>query len=92
MSAVTMLGLSAAACTTLAFLPQVVRNWRTRSVDDLSFGTFGLFSIGIVLWLAYGLVIGDVPLIVANVVTLLLTLANLAQMVWYRDRGGPTGG
>jgi MtN3 and saliva related transmembrane protein len=89
---VTLLGLAAAACTTAAFLPQVLKNWRTKSVEDLSFGTFGLFSLGVVLWLVYGALVRDVPLIVANVVTLVLTLANLAQMAWYRRPGGQRGG
>ena len=88
MDPITALGLAAASCTTAAFLPQVVKNWRTKSVEDLSFGTFGLFSGGIVLWLAYGVLIRDTPLIAANAVTLALTLANLGQMTWYRRRNG----
>ena len=86
MDAVTVLGLSAACCTTVAFLPQVIKNWRTRSAGDLSFGTFGLFTVGLVMWLVYGLMIGNVPIIVSNVVTLVLNIANLTQMVIYRKR------
>ncbi|MCC7043345.1 MAG: SemiSWEET family sugar transporter [Acidobacteria bacterium] len=86
MDAVTMLGLLAATTTTVAFLPQVVKNWKTRSAGDLSFGTFGLFTAGLVLWLVYGLIIGNLPIIVSNTVTLVLNAVNLVQMVKYRRR------
>jgi len=89
MDAVTSLGLIAAACTTIAFLPQVMKNWRTKSAGDLSFGTFGLFTTGVVLWLIYGILIGNLPIIVSNIITLVLNVANLAQMVWYRRRNAP---
>jgi MtN3 and saliva related transmembrane protein len=84
MDAITLLGLAAATCTTVAFLPQVIKNWRTKSAGDLSFGTFGLFTFGVVLWLVYGALIENLPIIVSNVVTLALNVANLVQMVWYR--------
>ena len=86
MDAITVLGLTAAACTTVAFLPQVIKNWQTKSAGDLSFGTFGLFTAGLVLWLAYGISIGNLPIIVSNTVTLVLNAVNLAQMVKYRKR------
>lgn len=86
MDAITLLGLLAATLTTVAFLPQVIKNWKTRSAGDLSFGTFGLFTAGLVLWLSYGLLIGNLPIIVSNTVTLLLNAVNLVQMVKYRKR------
>jgi MtN3 and saliva related transmembrane protein len=87
---VTALGLVAAVCTTVAFLPQVIKNWRTKSAGDLSFGTFGLFTFGVVLWLVYGLLIDNAPIIVSNTITLTLNVANLGQMVWYRRAGRAT--
>jgi MtN3 and saliva related transmembrane protein len=83
---ITILGLIAAACTTIAFLPQVVRNWKRRSTGDLSFGAFGLFTAGVTLWLVYGLIIDNLPIIVSNSVTLVLNAINLAQIVKYRKR------
>ena len=71
-SGVMLLGLIAATCTTLAFLPQVIKTWQTRSTKDISLGMFLVLVVGILLWLAYGLIIVDVPLITANVVTLFL--------------------
>ncbi len=86
MDAVTILGLLAATLTTVAFLPQIIKNWKTRSAGDLSFGTFGLFTAGLVVWLAYGIIIGNLPIIVSNVVTLALNAINLVQMVKYQKR------
>lgn len=81
---VTLLGLAAATCTTVAFLPQVLKTWRSKSAEDLSLGTFGLLTTGVTLWLIYGLLVGDLPVIVANAVTLVLQITILAQIAWYR--------
>ncbi|HEY4942255.1 MAG TPA: SemiSWEET transporter [Rhizomicrobium sp.] len=70
---ITLIGLAAAFCTTIAFLPQVVQTWRTRSTKDISLWMFLVFTTGIFLWLVYGVVIADVPLIAANGVTFVLS-------------------
>ena len=72
MSKLTFLGLAAAYCTTIAFVPQLVKTWKTRSTADISLRMFLVLVIGIILWLAYGMLLGDVPLIVANGITLVL--------------------
>ena len=81
MDGVTLLGLAAGALTTSAFLPQVVKAWRTRSTQDLSFGTFILFNVGILMWLLYGIVIRDLPIIVTNLVTFVLAFTVLVLML-----------
>ena len=81
---ITGLGLVAAAFTTLAFLPQVLKVWRTKQAADLSLTTYGLFCMGIVLWLVYGLLIRDIPIIAANVVTLALAGSVLVLAFRYR--------
>lgn len=68
-----LIGLSAAFCTTIAFLPQVIRAWRTRSTADLSLAMFLVFTTGIFLWLVYGIILRDVPLIAANGTTFVLS-------------------
>ncbi len=68
-----LIGLAAAFCTTVSFLPQVLRAWRTRSTKDLSLSMFLVFTAGIFLWLIYGLIQHDVPLIAANGTTFLLS-------------------
>lgn len=64
------LGLLAGTLTTISFVPQVIKTWRSGSADDLSLGMFSIFTVGITLWLIYGLWIGALPLIVSNVITL----------------------
>jgi MtN3 and saliva related transmembrane protein len=73
----TLLGFAAGFCTTLAFVPQVIRTWRTRSTEDISLGMFVIFVLGVVLWLLYGLAKADLVIVVANIVTLGLAGAIL---------------
>ncbi|MFY7960802.1 MAG: SemiSWEET transporter [Elsteraceae bacterium] len=80
---VQAIGLIAACCTTLAFVPQAVRAVRTRQTKDISLLTFLLLEIGIVLWLAYGVMLGDLPLILSNAITLGLASAILATKLRY---------
>jgi MtN3 and saliva related transmembrane protein len=82
-----VLGLVAATLTTSAFVPQVLKVWRSRSADDLSVATLLVFSVGILLWLLYGLRLGSVPLIGANAVTLALNLVILGLKRRYDRRG-----
>jgi MtN3 and saliva related transmembrane protein len=70
MTGVTLLGLLAATLTTIAFVPQVVKTWRTRSTHDISLGMFAILVPGMTAWLVYGALIGDLPLVLANAVTL----------------------
>lgn len=72
MDLTTLIGLAAGTCTTIAFLPQALKCWRTRSTRDISLSMFLVLVAGVALWLAYGLMLGDVPLVAANGVTLLL--------------------
>jgi len=66
------IGFAAAICTTIAFAPQLIKAWRTRSTTDISLGMFLILTFGISLWLVYGVLKGDAPLIAANAVTLAL--------------------
>ena len=86
MNSVTALGLLAAALTTFSFLPQVVKTWKAKSADDLSLGTFSMFCAGVVCWLMYGLLVEDLPVIVANAVTLVLAGTVLVLAIIYRRR------
>lgn len=71
---VQLIGFAAGSLTTLAYVPQVVRTWRTRSAKDLSLGMLIALSAGVSLWLAYGIALGAWPIIIANSVTLILSL------------------
>lgn len=72
MEFVEVLGFVAGACTTAAFLPQVIHVWRTRSAADISLGMYCVFLLGVCLWLAYGIIVSALSMIIANGVTLLL--------------------
>lgn len=72
--AIDLVGYAAAALTTLSWVPQLRRTWRTRSAADLSFGMLGTFTAGVALWLLYGLAVGSAPVVAANGLTLALAL------------------
>ena len=74
-----LIGGVAGALTTIAFVPQVIKTWRTRRADDLSIGMLLLFTLGVALWGAYGLLVGAVPVIAANGVTLILAVAMVVM-------------
>lgn len=78
-----IIGYTAAMLTTVAFVPQVLHTWRTRSVDDVSLGMYLAFTTGIGLWLIYGVLENSWPLILANSVTFALALSILAMKVRY---------
>ena len=80
---VERIGFVAAFCTTTAFIPQLVRVLRLKSAHDISLPTFLLFSIGVFLWLAYGLATGSRPIIASNTVTLILSLSILILKLKY---------
>ena len=65
-----LIGFAAAFLTTVAFLPQTVRVVRTRDTRSISLAMYVLFTIGVALWLVYGILIGSLPVMVANVLTL----------------------
>jgi MtN3 and saliva related transmembrane protein len=72
-----LLGFTAASLTTLAFLPQVIQVWRSRSTKDISLPMLITFIAGVSLWLVYGVRVNAAPIIIANAITLILNLAIL---------------
>ena len=85
MDQVTLIGLLEGTLTTIAFIPQLQQTWRTRSAQDVSLGMLLTFVTGVFLWLIYGLMLGALPIILANLVTLVLTLAILILKLRYRS-------
>jgi MtN3 and saliva related transmembrane protein len=82
------IGSVAAFCTTVSFLPQLVRVWRRKRADDISLTMFLLFSFGVACWLVYGVGIGSFPITVANAITLSLALAILVLKLRYHGWSG----
>lgn len=83
MTLLDLLGLSAGSLTTVSFLPQVIKTWRSKSADDISTGMFAIFSMGLIIWLIYGLYLQSLPIIISNIVTLVLTLIILVLKFRY---------
>ncbi len=71
---ITFLGIIAGTLTTLAFLPQFMKTWKTQSARDFSWGMLSTFCVGIFLWFVYGILRSDQVIIIANLITLILNL------------------
>lgn len=80
----TTLGLVAGTLTTMAYLPQLVKTWKSKSAEDISWSMLITLCIGILLWLIYGTSIHDVPVICANMVTLALASIILILKIRFR--------
>lgn len=78
-----ILGIMAGTLTTISFIPQVMKIYRTKDSKDLSMVTFCVFSCGVFLWLIYGIVTREWPIILANGVTLILILIIIAMKIRY---------
>ena len=78
---INFIGYVAAICTTISFLPQLIRVVRLRSARDISLGMFSIFSAGTALWLTYGLLSHSKPVAAANAVTLVLSFSILVLKV-----------
>jgi MtN3 and saliva related transmembrane protein len=81
-----LLGFLAGMLTTIAFVPQVVKTWRSKSADDLSLATLVTFTSGVVLWLTYGIRLKAAPIIAANIVTLGLNVLLIGLKWRYTPR------
>ncbi|OPY94771.1 hypothetical protein A5906_10975 [Bradyrhizobium sacchari] len=80
---IKLIGFAAATCTTVAYAPQAIKVWKTRSTGDISLGMFLVMVLGLALWLIYGLLSGDGPLIASNAVTMLLAGGILLMKLRY---------
>jgi MtN3 and saliva related transmembrane protein len=84
-NAITLLGIVAGSLTTAAFVPQVLKTWRTRAAEGVSSAMFAILALGVGLWVIYGVLIGSAPVLCANGVTLLLVLTMLALKWRFRS-------
>ncbi|MCC5907465.1 MAG: SemiSWEET family sugar transporter [Balneolaceae bacterium] len=81
----TVIGLIAGFCTTVAFLPQVLKTWKSGSAHDLSLGMYSILCTGVILWLIYGIILNDLPIILTNIATLSLALSILYFKLRFND-------
>jgi len=84
MNWITIMGFVAASLTTCAFLPQVIKTWRMKETRDISLWMYLVFTIGVSLWLGYGILIGNYPIAIANGATLILALIILIAKIRYK--------
>lgn len=83
MSLTDLVGYVAATLTTCSFVPQALQTFRTRDVSGISLGMYSVFTVGIALWLGYGLALQAWPIVAANAITLVLAGAILAMKLRY---------
>lgn len=84
MSLYTIIGLAGATCTTLSFLPQAIQVIKTKHTKDLSLAMYSIFTTGVFLWFVYGLLVMDIPLIIANAITFLFAATILIMKIKYK--------
>jgi MtN3 and saliva related transmembrane protein len=82
------LGYMAATLTTFSFVPQAWHTFRTRDVSGISLGMYSVFTLGVSLWLLYGLMLGAWPIVLANAITLMLAFVILLMKLRYRQEPG----
>ncbi|MGB8259020.1 MAG: SemiSWEET transporter [Terracidiphilus sp.] len=82
------IGSAAGFCTTVSLVPQLLRIWRNKSARDLSLAMFLVFSMGILLWLTYGIVVGSPSVIAANGASLFLSIGIITLALRYRRAQG----
>ena len=81
-----ILGLVAGVCTTIAVIPQIKKAWKTKKVKDVSPGMFAILMLGVGLWVVYGIVQNDLPIIATNGVSLGLNSVMMYLMIRYREK------
>lgn len=86
-----LIGYFAAFLTTFSFLPQALHTFRSRDVSGISLGMYSSFTVGVALWLVYGLLLGAWPIVVANAVTLSLAVAILFMKLRFGQTGPKPG-
>jgi MtN3 and saliva related transmembrane protein len=83
MELVTLVGVVAGALTTISFLPQTIKTWKTKSTKDISLEMFLCFCLGVILWVIYGFYTHNLPVFMANFVTFLLAFPILVCKLKY---------
>jgi len=84
MTLTDLIGTLAAVLTTISFLPQALHTFRTKDVRGISLGMYSIFTLGVAMWLVYGLMLGAWPVVIANCVTLALASGILVMKLRYR--------
>ena len=81
-------GYLAAALTTVAFLPQVIKTWRSKKAEDVSILTLLMFITGLLFWIIYAIQTNSRPVLIANIITLMLNIMILALKLVFAEKSG----
>jgi MtN3 and saliva related transmembrane protein len=84
MELTNLIGYIAASMTTASFLPQALQTFRTKDVSGISLGMYSVFTLGVSLWLLYGILLGAWPIVIANAITTALASFILWMKIRYR--------
>ncbi|HJS01022.1 MAG TPA: SemiSWEET transporter [Flavobacterium sp.] len=83
MNFIDILGFVAGICVTISVIPQILKIWKTKKVKDISLLTFSVLTFGVALWVVYGILKNDLPIIVTNSISLFLNLVMVYFIVYY---------
>jgi MtN3 and saliva related transmembrane protein len=83
MNYLDMLGLFAGTCVTISVIPQIIKVWKTKKVHQISLLTFSVLTFGIAIWVVYGILKKDLPIIVTNSISLFLNLVMVYFIIYY---------
>ncbi len=84
MDIIELIGFAAALCTTLSYVPQAIKTIKTKNTGDLSLVMYIILNMGIFCWLLYGFLIWSIPIIAANIITIMLTFTILMLKIKYK--------
>jgi len=84
MTALQVLGMTAGSISAITFLPQVIKTWKSRSAEDISMLTFTFATISVIMWLVYGIILKDIPIIYTNSLVLVCSVI----MLYFKIRFG----
>jgi MtN3 and saliva related transmembrane protein len=79
-----LVGYAAAVLTTVAFVPQALKSWKTRDLSGVSLPMYSLFTAGVAMWFVYGVMLGSWPIIIANAITIILASVVLTLKLMHR--------
>ena len=77
MTSIQLLGMAYGSISAITFLPQVIKTWKTKSASDISLLMFAFATISVIMWLVYGIILGDIPIIYTNSLVLICSLIML---------------
>jgi len=81
---ISVIGMFAGSCTTFSFLPQVLKSWKAKATGDISLNMYIVFCVGLCFWLLYGFLINDIPLVIANLLTLAMACSILFMKIKWK--------